>query len=240
MTRSCPRDGAALQVGTGALAEDVCGACQGRFLDQGATHRLFVEILGIRAELLMELARAGVPRAACPACGTRLSETVARGVTVDLCRGCGGAWLDAGELARLARDVIEEVRVAGTSAPAQDSPGESGLTLDLQRPPPAEPFRFEVLCVSCDEPLDLSKVNWLVNTRPWCPSCAAPYTGLASLFDVPLGFTSVLGLLGRGSWGRLQRVLTGEGLPVNRSADVLRISPADAEQFFAPFFVRAR
>lgn len=237
MARTCPRDGSTLQAGTGSLAEDVCGQCQGRFLDNGATHRLFVELLGIHADILMELARTGVPRAACPGCASRMSEVRARGVIVDLCPGCGGAWLDGGELARLARDIVEEIRVQ----PA--APDGSGLELDLTPRATLADLRFHVLCVSCDTPLDLGKVNWLVNTRPWCPTCAEPYTGLTSLFSGRFGLAglwSLLGLIGRNSWSRMGRVLAGESSPLNCSPDVLRIAPEDAERFFGSFFVRAR
>jgi hypothetical protein len=34
----------------------------------------------------------------CPKCGTRLEERDHLGVTVDVCSGCSGVWLDKGEL----------------------------------------------------------------------------------------------------------------------------------------------
>ena len=34
----------------------------------------------------------------CPKCGTKLEEAVMEGVTVDICPGCHGIWLDEGEL----------------------------------------------------------------------------------------------------------------------------------------------
>ena len=230
--RRCPRDGGGLQAGSGALAEDVCPRCQGRFLDHGATHRLFVEILGIREDILMELARAGVPREPCPGCGGRLCEVRARSVVVDLCRGCGGSWLDGGELGRLARDVVEEICVHGAATDG------SGLELDLTRAPALADLRFEVRCVSCDDTLDLRQVNWLINTRPWCPGCARPYTGWTSLFSGSLSLSSLLSFFQRGRWMRVLSSL--DSTPLNQSADVLRIAPDDAERFFGPFFVRAR
>lgn len=237
MTHACPRDGNPLRPGAGALAEDVCSRCHGRFLDTAATQRLFVDILGIRPELLLELARAGVPRFACPACGARIAEVRARGVLVELCSGCGSSWLDGGELARLARDVVEEIRVGDVA------PDGTGLELDLSRPGPREAIRFEVRCIDCDGALDLTKTNWLINTRPWCPSCARPYTGLASMLGLSDGMvgslTSAL-LSPRNVWFRLARLVTDAGEPLSRTPDVLRIEPKDAEQYFAPFFVRAR
>jgi hypothetical protein len=38
----------------------------------------------------------------CPRCGQALQERVEHGVTVDECPGCGGLWLDKGELEALA------------------------------------------------------------------------------------------------------------------------------------------
>jgi rubrerythrin len=38
----------------------------------------------------------------CPRCGQTLQERVAHGVTVDECPGCGGLWLDKGEIEALA------------------------------------------------------------------------------------------------------------------------------------------
>ncbi len=237
MTHVCPRDGTPLRPGAGALAEDVCARCHGRLLDTAATQRLFVDILGIRAELLLELARAGTPRFACPGCGARIAEVRARGVLVDLCPGCGSAWLDGGELARLARDVVEEIRVG------EAAPDGSGLELDLSRPVAREQIRFEVRCINCDDTLDLSRTNWLINTRPWCPSCAEPYTGLASMLGLSGGLVgSVTSALfsPRNVWFRLARLVTDAGEPLQRAPDVLRIEPKDAEQYFAPFYARAR
>src|SRR5262249_32654029 len=37
----------------------------------------------------------------CPKCGLELEEIVLRGVRIDKCFGCGGLWLDAGELEEL-------------------------------------------------------------------------------------------------------------------------------------------
>jgi Pyruvate/2-oxoacid:ferredoxin oxidoreductase delta subunit len=38
----------------------------------------------------------------CPKCGHRLEETVYQNVRIDRCAGCGGVWLDLGELEALA------------------------------------------------------------------------------------------------------------------------------------------
>lgn len=38
----------------------------------------------------------------CPRCGKTLHERIEHGVTLDECAGCGGVWLDKGELDALA------------------------------------------------------------------------------------------------------------------------------------------
>ncbi|HEX9870684.1 MAG TPA: zf-TFIIB domain-containing protein [Candidatus Tectomicrobia bacterium] len=38
----------------------------------------------------------------CPTCGRKLEETVYQHVRIDRCTGCGGVWLDPGELETLA------------------------------------------------------------------------------------------------------------------------------------------
>ena len=54
---------------------------------------------------------------------------------------------------------------------------------------------WEVRCISCEEPLDLGRTNWLINQRPWCAACAAPHTGMGGVLDVVVGVAG--GLLGR-------------------------------------------
>jgi len=37
----------------------------------------------------------------CPKCGTKLQEEILEAITVDVCPGCHGLWLDDGELAKV-------------------------------------------------------------------------------------------------------------------------------------------
>ena len=49
----------------------------------------------------------------CPKCGSGLEEAVMERVTVDICPGCHGVWLDEGELDKLIaghKDVFAAVR----------------------------------------------------------------------------------------------------------------------------------
>lgn len=235
----------------GALHEDVCADCGGRFLDQEGTALLCERHLRVAPSVLKELTREGPRRLRCPGCGSRLTLTLLRGVSVDLCGGCGGAWLDEGELSTLTRGQLAEVKtttlpvVPGTSlldearaafGPVASPPPTTPTTIaattttaPVVAPAPG-PGRhsiggFEVRCTVCDVALDLSRTNWLINQRPWCDDCAAPHSGFSGVVD------SIVGLL------RRQR-RAGPSLldAVFADVDTLRISPADAEVHFGPFF----
>jgi Zn-finger nucleic acid-binding protein len=64
----------------------------------------------------------------CPVCEERLREVERAGVTIALCPGCKGAWLDRAELARLTGTVPgaprDGVGAAGGKAAIQDPPDE--------------------------------------------------------------------------------------------------------------------
>lgn len=263
----CPRDGNLLVPSAGALGEDVCTQCQGRTLDASATAHLLCDVLGIARDLLGELARDGVRRMVCPACATRMTSTWTRGVQVELCGGCGSCFLDGGELARLAKGAVEEVRVSagaargrepepvvnGASDPASHvhggyAPGmaRSSISLELNRTStrslPSSTLRFGLRCIHCEVRLDLTRDIWMVNTRPWCDDCARPYTSPWAAFVSWVGGAMrllvslrtrpgvLLGLADRGEeLGRWER-----------SADVLRVSPAEHDRFFGSSFVLLR
>jgi Zn-finger nucleic acid-binding protein len=54
----------------------------------------------------------------CPACGNELSQTVAAGVTLEVCiGGCGGLWFDAFELQRVAKAPPEEIALSIMASP---------------------------------------------------------------------------------------------------------------------------
>ena len=258
----CPRcPETILSTGAGAWREDVCATCNGRFLDGDTALRLFEEHLRLGRDMLLELTREGPRRLICPGCGQRMTLTMARGIQVDLCGGCGGAWLDDGELQTLTRGLVREVTadavVAGVSvdvlAEARAAFGTSG-GLQLARAPASKAvaMRFGVFCTNCDVELDLHKTNWLINQYPWCAPCAAPYVGFASalvdLFGGLFGFLVGVGGSGRRrGWGALFSRRRGLGaVPsllgggrdgmVSHSVDAMRIAPKEAEQRFASFF----
>jgi Zn-finger nucleic acid-binding protein len=196
--RCCPRcSGTVLATHSGIWLEDVCGSCSGRFLDGDTTLRLCEQHLGISRSVLVDLANEGPRRLVCPACHKRMTLTLAKGVQVDLCGGCGGAWLDEGELTRLTNGMVDEVGddvvVGGELVPEHsgasrfESPlapslrDASGLVLDRSTRVTRTAPRFGVFCTSCDDELDRSDVNWLINHFPWCNDCARPYTGITGL-----------------------------------------------------------
>ena len=112
----CPRCRTLLSAGDGALLEDVCGACHGRFLPAAATERVVVEELGVDRATLKEIAElfSGL-RVPCPGCTTAMRPLRLHGVLVDLCFACGGLWLDGGELTSLTAGRYAEV--GGTTPP---------------------------------------------------------------------------------------------------------------------------
>ena len=107
----------------GALGEDVCPSCSGRFLDAPTLEHLAARVLKVDPALLVELAAAR-GKARCPACDAATAPTTLRGTALFLCGGCGGAFLDGGALRAMAHGSIDEVdaaagatpRVAGTAA----------------------------------------------------------------------------------------------------------------------------
>jgi NADH pyrophosphatase NudC (nudix superfamily) len=54
----------------------------------------------------------------CPKCGQTMSTVTLTGVEVDVCPGCGGMYLDQGELAQLV-DASHHSRLAGALASAR-------------------------------------------------------------------------------------------------------------------------
>lgn len=251
---ACPPGDHAWVRGAGALGEDVCSACQRRFFPTHEARTLFGEVLGLPDAMLRDLVREGARRIPCPACQTRMSTTWVRGVLAEICGGCGAALLDPGELARISQGQIAEFPVSpaadreaapwggGDEAPSPhlgraQAAMAGALELDLSGRAPRRrqvaSLEVEVRCTHCDAALDLSQVNWLVNTRPWCGPCARPYASWLA----PLRQLLHLFLQPREPFWRRTRHAEDEAA---RRVDVLRIAPADAEQYFGPFFTLAR
>jgi Zn-finger nucleic acid-binding protein len=110
VSSTCPRCQTLLSAGDGALLEDVCGRCRGRFLLAEVTERVVVDELGVDRATLKEIAaQFGGQRLACPGCSAPMRPLRLHGVLVDLCFACGGLWLDWGELRTLSRGRHDEL-----------------------------------------------------------------------------------------------------------------------------------
>ena len=104
--RECPKDWAPLRKETRQsflrnVEVDVCPKCQGLFLDQNEVqaltgshrlHELLTKYTGLNSNVQI----------VCPNCGGLMEAEDVAGVRVDVCLDCFGAWMDAGELERLA------------------------------------------------------------------------------------------------------------------------------------------
>lgn len=221
----CPKDQGILVENAGALGEDICRRCQSRFMNADITFRLFCELLSVREEHLHGLAKEGFQKWPCPACASKMTTTWVRGLEVEICSGCGGSFLDAGELARLGDALVSEVKVENQD----ESVGLHGFIEDIQ---------VGVFCVHCDEQIEITNSNWLIEGRPWCAGCAAPYVGFMSRVLAPIRFVGVhllnfigdMGLAG----GRQSDFSQRYGVPV--LVDSLRVSPGDAAELYSPFF----
>lgn len=83
---------------------DICTACGGIWLDKGELEKLYgswgiLDIEGVSGEPSPDARpRAEQAELGCPACPTDLVRLEVRGAALDACPGCGGLWLDHGEL----------------------------------------------------------------------------------------------------------------------------------------------
>lgn len=83
----------------GGIEVDACSTCNGMFFEQGemGTYLKFSKDVPNHKELLA----AGTPGCTCPACKAQMKEiryVPGKDLLVDLCEGCGGVWLDGGEV----------------------------------------------------------------------------------------------------------------------------------------------
>lgn len=69
--------------------------------------RFFAEESRKKVEALRESQATPPVLGLCPRCGVALEQVVRQGVTIDTCDGCGGIWLDKGELEALSEHEAE-------------------------------------------------------------------------------------------------------------------------------------
>lgn len=102
---NCPKCSGELRELTSAegVTLDFCSGCKGLWFDPGEVSAYF-ELSKDIPDLDAARATAATTELACPKCGKPLEEmryTAASDLVIDRCSGCGGIWLDAGEVPRL-------------------------------------------------------------------------------------------------------------------------------------------
>ena len=127
---NCPKCGdeaLAGAEGPGGVAVDQCPRCRGVWLDSGELEAVLRSGDGAAPDLSLI---SPVPSdIKCPRCG----RTTLRGGLVnpllqaDKCAGCGGFWLDGGELPRL-KELTDSGRVLGRGAQAAPPGMQAGFT----------------------------------------------------------------------------------------------------------------
>jgi hypothetical protein len=70
--------------------------------ERGEEDRYFAAQDAAKLKRIQEQHTAKPALGLCPRCGAGLRQEVRQGITIDTCAGCGGLWLDKGELKRLA------------------------------------------------------------------------------------------------------------------------------------------
>ena len=130
----CPNCGRPLLQKTAkGVTLDLCPGCRGAWFDTGEMEKLSFAA----SEFLAAPNRTPVSSASCPRCQVPLRHTKYPGtmVTVDICKKCGGFWLDAGEYEEIT--AIRE-HLAGSiphvkPRPARDEPPPGGVKGALLR-----------------------------------------------------------------------------------------------------------
>lgn len=107
----CPPPSTPLAPREGHFLEAICTRCRGRYLPLDAREALFAD-LQVDDGMLREMLEAFVgEQLVCPGCGFKTTEILLRGRRAHFCRGCGGCWLDQGDLSRVTKAQVREVGV---------------------------------------------------------------------------------------------------------------------------------
>ena len=114
----CPQDQSVLtkRPYEADIQVDVCGQCDGVWLDKGELERIQETVENDYREELEKIPKStvqayriardqqGHEALACPSCGSQMSERehgYCSQINIDVCAECQGIWLDAGELQAL-------------------------------------------------------------------------------------------------------------------------------------------
>ena len=107
----CPPPSRPLAPQQGHFLEAICTHCRGRYLPLDAREALFAD-LQIDDDMLRDMLESFVgDQLQCPGCGFKTREIQLRGRRAHFCRGCGGCWLDQGDLSRVTKHEVREVGV---------------------------------------------------------------------------------------------------------------------------------
>lgn len=175
--RPCPACRSDLRVfEVEGLQLDTCPACRGIWFDggelEGVVAKGALQALldgaagrpgqckgcGAKLERVAECPKCRLAAPACPECGNApLSVGTVRGVAVDVCTPCGGLWLDAGELEKIAGAEGKARLIARTAALPPVSAPEGGRT--------------RTVCAGCDRQLRKNHA-FECNGQIYCGSCA--------------------------------------------------------------------
>jgi len=105
----CPRDGAetvATQgTGRGRFDLDVCPTCQGVWFDRGEITKASKDP---EVERLILQYAAGASTLSCPRDGHAMARRPVGEASLDVCPGCKGVWMDAGEMETAVRTLTGE------------------------------------------------------------------------------------------------------------------------------------
>ena len=103
------------------LEAEVCGTCNGAWLDRSEIYQFVKNTSRLAEELAAAYGTAKPSSRPCPRCGRGLAEVrvASAGVSFEACPGCEGNWFDSEEIARLrqaAERALSQAQITGCGA----------------------------------------------------------------------------------------------------------------------------
>ena len=118
----CPRDGEILSSNeVNGFHYWRCERCRGFWIPGAVLHRVMSQ-KGISG--LWTAPRGDRSQLKCPECQESCEDVLVDGHRLDVCSGCRGVWLDAGEVQALRRHFLEGSAVVGADAARPSGRGE--------------------------------------------------------------------------------------------------------------------